>query len=82
MRNFVGWVLLTMSLGGAAVRAQGLDPLSPKPAANQNANPLTNPGMSPEIEFLYQLEAKFAADTGKGGGKAFGTWFAPDVSGR
>src|ERR1700729_2782125 len=79
MRNVVGWVLLTMSLSGAAVRAQVLDPLAPKPAANQNGNPLTNPGLSPEIEFLYQLEAKFAADTLKGGGRAFGSWFATDA---
>lgn len=36
-------------------------------------------GLTPEVEFLYQLEAKFAADTAAGGGKAFGTWFAPDA---
>lgn len=65
--------------GGVRAGAQVLDPLAPKPAANQDGNPLTNPGLSPEIEFLYQLEAKFAADTARGGGKAFGTWFAPDA---
>jgi len=62
---------------GAA--AQTLEPPKPQAAAAANGNPLTNPGLTPEVEFLYQLEAKFAADTAKGGGKAFGTWFAPDA---
>jgi len=62
-----------------AASAQLLNPLTPKPEANQDGNPLTNPGISPGVEFLYQLEAKFAADTAKGGGKAFGAWFAPDA---
>jgi ketosteroid isomerase-like protein len=53
-----------------------LDPLPPK--SNQSANPLTDPTASPGIQLLYQLEAKFAADTAKGGGPAFAAWFAPD----
>lgn len=57
---------------------QMLEPPSPQPG-NQAGNLLTNPGVTPGAEFLYQLEAKFAADTAKGGGKAFAAWFAPDA---
>ncbi|HEY1498471.1 MAG TPA: nuclear transport factor 2 family protein [Acidobacteriaceae bacterium] len=66
-----------MFVGGAA--AQTLEPRPPDPLANANGNALSNPGLTPQIEFLYQLEAKFAADTAKGGGKAFGDYFAPDA---
>jgi ketosteroid isomerase-like protein len=53
-----------------------LDPLSkPAPAAN----PLTDPGITPEVSFLYSLEAKFAHDTAQGGGTAFAKWFADDA---
>jgi ketosteroid isomerase-like protein len=60
----------------AALPAQLLTPSQP---AAQSANPLTDPGVSPGIQFLYQLEARFAADTAKGGGPAFATWFASDA---
>ena len=60
-------------------KGQLLQPPSPQPGANPSGNALTDPGLSPQVQFLYQLEAKFAADTAKGGGKAFGTWFAPDA---
>jgi ketosteroid isomerase-like protein len=80
MRRLIHVVLLSSGLILAAVApAQTVDPLAPKPPANQNGNALTNPGLTPEIEFLYQLEAKFAADTAKGGGAAFSSWFAPDA---
>jgi len=69
---------LTAFSNGAA-KAQLLPPSVPLPGANPNSNPLTDPGLSPQVQFLYQLEAKFAADTASGGGKAFGTWFAPDA---
>jgi ketosteroid isomerase-like protein len=75
MRSFLTLGLLSCSLACAA-SAQILEP---KPPSNSPGNALTDPGLSPEVEFLYQLEAKFAADTAKGGGKAFGTWFAPDA---
>jgi ketosteroid isomerase-like protein len=53
-----------------------LDSLSkPAPAAN----PFTNPGLTPEVAFLYNLEAKFAHDTAQGGGPAFAKWFAGDA---
>ena len=63
----------------AASPAQILDPLAPKPPASQNVNPLTDPTATPGIQLLYQLEAKFAADTKTGGGHAFASWFAPDA---
>jgi len=69
-------LLLAPLLSAYSLRAQLPDPLS-RPSAD--TNPLTNPNMSPGVQFLYQLEAKFAADTAKGGGKSFATWFAPDA---
>ena len=53
-----------------------LDPLS-KPASPDN--PFTNPGLTPQVSFLYDLEAKFAHDTAQGGGPAFAQWFADDA---
>jgi ketosteroid isomerase-like protein len=59
-----------------AVAQLPLDSLSkPAPAAN----PFTNPGLTPEVAFLYNLEAKFAHDTAQGGGPAFAKWFAGDA---
>jgi ketosteroid isomerase-like protein len=57
--------------------AQGQIALNP--LAKPPANPLTDPTLSPGVSFLYGLEAKFAADTAKGGGKAFASWFADDA---
>jgi ketosteroid isomerase-like protein len=53
-----------------------LDSLS-KPTPDNN--PLTNPGLTPEVAFLYSLEAKFEHDTAQGGGAAFAKWFAADA---
>lgn len=53
--------------------------LTPSQPSNQSPNPLTDPGVTPGIQLLYQLEAKFAADTAKGGGPAFASWFASDA---
>src|ERR1700759_2981046 len=56
-----------------------LDPLAkPAPSANMS-NALNDPTLSPGVAFLYQLEAQFARDTAKGGGKAFASWFADDA---
>lgn len=81
MRRFVwvGVLICWCIAGSAALPAQVLEPTAPVAGANPSGNALTDPGLSPEIEFLYQLEAKFAADTARGGGQAFGTWFAPDA---
>lgn len=67
---FVGGFLIFQSAG-----AQTLEPA--KPARSGDA--LTNPAYSPEVAFLFDLEAKFAADTAKGGGAAFAKWFADDA---
>lgn len=72
-------VLLSCLAVSAGSSAQMLDPLAPKPPANDSGNPLTDPALSPGVQFLYQLESKFAADTAKGGGAAFASWFAPDA---
>lgn len=40
---------------------------------------LTNPGVTPAVEFLLHLDEQFSADTAKGGGAAFASWFAPDA---
>src|ERR1700757_48425 len=55
-----------------------LDPLA-KPATANMSNALTDPTLSPGVAFLFQLEAQFAKDTAKGGGKAFASWFADDA---
>jgi ketosteroid isomerase-like protein len=49
------------------------------PLARPSANPLTDPTLSPGTAFLFNLEARFAADTATGGGKAFASWFADDA---
>ncbi len=62
-------------LADPASRAQiALNPLAKPPA-----NPLTDPTLAPGTAFLFNLEAKFAADTATGGGKAFASWFADDA---
>jgi ketosteroid isomerase-like protein len=62
-----------------SANAQFLQPTAPQPGASPTGNVLTNPGLSPQVQFLYDLEARFAADTAKGGGKSFSAWFAPDA---
>src|SRR5271165_5255461 len=77
MRRFVflsPCLLLACSI--FAVAQAQLDPLA-KPASSPN--PLTNPAYSASVAVLYDLEAKFAADTAKGGGAAFAQWFADDA---
>ena len=54
---------------------QTLEPTRPA----SGAEALTNPTYSPGVAFLFDLEAKFAADTAKGGGTAFAKWFADDA---
>lgn len=62
------------------VRAQMLNPPSASSdSGTSTTNLLTNPGTSPSTEFLFHLDEKFAADTAKGGGAAFASWFAPDA---
>jgi ketosteroid isomerase-like protein len=55
--------------------AQTLEPSKPV----SGADALSNPAYSTGVAFLFDLEAKFAADTAKGGGAAFAKWFADDA---
>lgn len=53
--------------------------LNPQDKPNPQANLFTNPGLTPQQSFLFNLDAKFAKDTANGGGAAFAKWFAPDA---
>lgn len=81
MRVFCAFLILLSSsfAFSSSSFAQILDPLAPKPQSGQSTNPLTDPTATPGIQLLYDLEAKFATDTSKGGGPAFAAWFAPDA---
>src|SRR5579872_7209004 len=72
-------VFALLALAGTGVSAQVLDPLAPKTGPGRSNNPLSDPGATPGVQFLYDLDAKFASDTARGGGPAFSTWFAPDA---
>jgi ketosteroid isomerase-like protein len=64
------------------LQAQSLQliPLAPQgPDAPKLVSPLTQPTLTPGQIELLELEAKFSADTAKGGGKAFASWFADDA---
>lgn len=55
-------------------------PLSPGSQAKpQLLSPVEQPTLSPGELHLLELEARFAADVAKGGGKAFSAWFAEDA---
>ena len=78
MRVLIAAVLFCFA-SPAYLAGQMLEPPAPKPDTSSTGNLLTNPGVSPGVAFLYGLEAKFGADTLKGGGRAFSSWFAPDA---
>lgn len=62
----------------AVAQSAGTLPLTNQPGTSPRLSPLTMPAISPGLVELMDLEARFAADTAKGGGKAFSTWFAED----
>lgn len=73
----VSFAALLVCVSASAQQLQ-LDPLA-KPAPSTNmSSALTNPAISPGVAFLFQLEAQFSAETAKGGGTAFASWFADD----
>jgi len=77
MRTLFFALLLAAAL---PARAQ-LDSLMPgaKPAS-PSPTPMTQPtDLPPGTKLLFDLEKQFAADTAKGGGKAFASWFAEDA---
>src|SRR5271170_812465 len=77
MRRFtLVFLCLLLAYSSSSFAHAQLDPLA-KPAPSDN--PLTNPSYSAGVAFLFDLEAKFARDTAKGGGPAFAQWFADDA---
>jgi ketosteroid isomerase-like protein len=68
-------VFLGIVLASQAAPAQ----LAPNPFAKPAPNSLNDPTLPPGTALLFNLEAKFAADTAAGGGKAFASWFADDA---
>jgi ketosteroid isomerase-like protein len=72
--------LLPLVLCSASLAQQlSLDPLAKPPQAPNMSGALNDPRLSPGVALLFHLEAQFAADTAKGGGKAFASWFADDA---
>ena len=69
-----------LALFAAAIPLYAQLPFDPLASSQAPASsPLTDPTLSPGVQFLYQLESRFAADTAKGGGPAFAAWFADDA---
>ena len=62
-----------------AFRSQAQSTLDPLARSTSSSSQLTDPTQTPGTAFLFQLEAKFAAATAAGGGKAFASWFADDA---
>jgi ketosteroid isomerase-like protein len=76
--------LLFSSLIFSLVPAFAQQPATPAPSVDPLArptliSPLTQPTLTPGELQLIELEARFAADVAKGGGKAFASWFAEDA---
>lgn len=68
--------LAIFCLISASAKAQLLAPGSS--STSSAASPLSDTTIAPGKALLFDLEAHFAADTAKGGGKAFAAWFADD----
>jgi ketosteroid isomerase-like protein len=75
MLRAVCFVVIAGFLSLQCAVAQTLGPVNP----STNIDALSNPAYSPGVALLFDLEAKFAADTAKGGGAAFAKWFADDA---
>ena len=74
MLRAVSLIVIAGFLLSHSANGQTLEPAKP----SSSADALNNPAYSPGVAFLFDLEAKFAADTAKGGGAAFAKWFADD----
>lgn len=75
--RFVNSLAIALVLGLAQIACAQL-PLDPLSKPTQDANPLTNPGLSPGTAFLFQMESRFEQETLQGCGAAFASWFAED----
>lgn len=62
---------------GSPSAPSGFDALAKQSAAD--ANPLTEPTLTPGVLLLMELEGRFARSVAAGGGKAFASWFADDA---
>ncbi len=76
-----------ISTAPSLARAQTFTPSVPPPSVAKQAQtetpthvfvPMHVPALSPEVLELLKLEGQFSADTLKGGGRAFTSWFADD----
>jgi ketosteroid isomerase-like protein len=47
--------------------------------SHADANPLTQPTLTPGVLLLLELEGRFSQAVAAGGGKAFSSWFADDA---
>ena len=66
-----------LAIIGAAASAQL--PVGPLSHGAPAASPLTQPTLSPGLLQLLDLDGRFSDEVQKGGGAAFGRWFADDA---
>lgn len=77
---FSSLLVTTASVTGALAQTPSPGPLTPGAAPGPRLiSPLTEPTLTPGAILLMELEARFAQDVAKGGGKAFSSWFADDA---
>lgn len=76
IRRSLSTLIVLLAIPAMACAQSSMDPFKP---SSPSANPLTNPGYSANVAFLFDLEKKFARDTAAGGGAAFAKWFADDA---
>jgi ketosteroid isomerase-like protein len=77
MSSAVLFLLFVMHSGAQSTLS--LTPQNPSDTPKPQINPLTQPTLSPGVIQLMELEGRFAQDVAKGGGAAFGSWFADDA---
>lgn len=76
----VSLIFLSLLVSAASAQTGAPGPLMPGGAPGPRLiSPLTQPTLSPGAILLMELEARFAQDVAKGGGKAFSSWFADDA---
>lgn len=74
------FLLLGMSVASPALSQAQLGPGMPQAGSTSNATALlTDPTVTPGVQFLFDLEKKFAEATAQGGGAAFSSWFAENA---
>ncbi len=71
-------VILGIALGFAGAVAPAYGQMLEPGSQADTPNPLADTSVNPGKVFLFQLEARFAADVARRGGAAFADWFAED----